>query len=224
MPIDLLPRAVRLALAWEVGGGDAVAPGLGAELLWAALPAPGDPQGLPPAVVRETDGDDADGAVVVRARTGTWALLPTVTRYGSRLEPGESVAWRVMDAGGPGVAVRPPSLAPGEARLALVSALHEATDTLTALDVAKERPELREAFLDLTGPPDPDVGELLVALDDRRAALLVQAARVLRIVELAREDDGAAVTAGQVAARSAALGPLGHAARSAVAVATLRRV
>ena len=52
----------------------------------------------------------------------------------------------------------------------------------------------------------------------------MQAARVLRIVELAREDDGAAVTAGQVAARSAALGPLGHAARSAVAVATLRRV
>lgn len=236
MLLDLLPRSVRLALLWESLDSDQVyrdfcdgdephrlhglelrtALGLlSPQALWAVLPGPGDVQGC-----RVPAALEAGEAVVVQVARDIRVLVPAVQHFGSELEPGTLVRWEEYD----GAATLSPSLTPGEVRLALVHALHEATETLTALDVSRERPDLREAFLDLRGPVGPAVEDVLATLPERSAALLVQALRVLRIVELARGDVGAAVTAGQTAARATALAPLERAGRTAVAVATFRRL
>lgn len=191
----------------------------GTGVAWAVLPVPGDP-GVPPSAA--APALPAGEAAVVRGTRDTVVLVPDVAAFGSALEPGWTVRWRPV-ALGPGAVVPPPADL-GEARLALVHALHDATDELTRLDVARERPELREALLDLSGPADDRTAELLESLPERPAAALLQALRVLRIVELAEEDPGAAVTAGQLGARSAALAALARAARVVVAAATVRRV
>lgn len=219
---------------------------LGATEVWAVLPAPSDPQGLtPPAAAPAaaageavllalgpgaSDAASAPGAPDAPAASGTpgtpgrptAVLVPERTAFGSAWEPGAMVRWRRYSG-----AVAPtgrPSIGPGEARLALVSALHAAIEELTRLDVVRERPELREELIDLSGPaPDPDA-EVLGTLPDRAAALLLQALRSLRIVELAARDEGGATTARQVEARSAALRALARHARDAVAVATYRRL
>jgi len=235
----LLPRSVALALLWsERNGprtgmllfGDDEPHTLGAlpllesladveaNAVWALVPVPGDPQGLPPGVAAAAA--DAGEAVVVQQPGGTTVLVPDVIPFGSELEPGVMVRWRRHDGAG----TRSPAASPGEARLALTESLATAVDELTALDVARERPELREAFLDLSGPPDRRTEALTYRLDDRRAELLVRALRVLEIVRLADEDDGAAVTAGEMTARNASLRELARAARAAVGVATAHAV
>ncbi|GMA31053.1 hypothetical protein [Litorihabitans aurantiacus] len=235
----LLPRAVTLALLWpELQGprtgmllfGDDEPHTLGAAPLlpatadwdvvatWGLVPAPGDPQGLPPGVAARAA--EAGEACVLQHRDGrTSVLVPDVMPFGSDLEPGVLVRWRSHDAAG----VRAPVGSPGEARLALHEAMTHAIDELTALDVARERPELREAFLDLTGTPDSRTQALTYALDDRRAELLVRAFRLLEIVRLASQDEGAAVTATTMGARGAVLLDLARAARTAVGVATAQR-
>lgn len=234
---SLLPRSLALSLLWSERTaphtatllfGDDEPHTLGATPLleaiadwdaravWAVLPAPGDPQGLPPAVAALAVL--AGEAVVVQRASGTTVLVPDVMPFGSELEPGTLVRWHGHD----GTGVRPPQFSPGEARLALHESLTEAISALTALDVAKERPELREAFLDLSGPPDGGTAALVHGLDDRRAELVVRAVRVLVITDLAAQDHGAAVTAGQMDARGAVLRDLERAARTAVAVATIR--
>lgn len=234
MPLPrTVPRSVALALLWSQrdAGADLIfgqdephtlgavplleaLADVRARAVWALLPAPGDPQGLPPGVA--AGAVLAGEAVVVAHDGGTDVLVPEVIPFGTELEPGTLVRWRRWDGAG----TRTPSASPGEARLALHQVLQDAVAELTSLDVAKERPELREAFLDLTGPPDRDTEALTLGLDARRAELLVRALRVLVIVELASQDDGAAVTAREMSARSAVLRDLERAARDAVAVAT----
>ncbi|PWD49545.1 hypothetical protein C8046_01260 [Serinibacter arcticus] len=241
MPADsrVLPRSVALALLWTELDAPHTATllfdddephtlgarplleacrELDARHVWPVLPAPGDPQGLPPGAAAHAVV--AGEAVVVEHPGGTTVLVPDVVPFGTELEPGVLVRWRAHDGAG----VRGPAVSPGEARLALHAALQEAIAELTALDVAKERPDLREAFLDLTGPPDRDTDALTHGLDDRRAELLLRAVRVLTITALAAQDDGAAVTAGQMNARSAVLRELERSARAAVAVASVQVV
>ena len=87
---------------------------------------------------------------------------------------------------------------------------------LADLDVARWRPEAADALMNLHHPPrlkpPPGTPERCVDLAGR--ALQAQA-----IVDLALEDDGGAVSATEVAARWAALQPLGAAARRGLVAA-----
>lgn len=183
----------------------------------ATLPAPGSPGGTPAAVLDQAL--DAGECLVVVARRGAWAAVPRVTRYGSALEPGAFVTWRAtaVEDARHHLAADLGTLA--DARDHLLHALRTATDTLAHLDLARERPDaaLRIARLD----SDVPAVRLPRLLDPRRLAVVVQAARLLAIVAIAQEDDGAAVTSWQSDQREAALRDVADAARRAMSAATL---
>ncbi len=174
----------------------------GATAAGAALPVPGDPVGLagpPPFNQAALEAEEAvllDGADV--------GLVPE--RVGS------SVTWRALPA-----VTRRPTLDPGEADRGLRAALPRAADDLAALDIARWRPEVADALLNLRREQHLDLPPHVAA---RSARMLVLGLRCLDIVALATQDDGGAATAGEADRRRAALEDLGHAARRAVVAAT----
>jgi hypothetical protein len=105
-----------------------------------------------------------------------------------------------------------------EAEHALRSAVREAAATLSALDIARHRPEVRKEIADTLAsrprPPWPagTPGRVLRVLEqaDEVAAILAAAAG-----EAPSVDTTAAVSASELAARAAALRPLAAAVRSA---------
>lgn len=236
-----IPRSLQLALTWEAVssgshialrdlqgddephllGGAPLVPAL-AELaphaVWCIVPAPADPQGLPPGIA--TTAIEAGEALVLLTSDGARVLIPQVQVFGSELEPGAFVRWRLLDASG----MVSPSSSPGESGLLLLQTMREAIDELTRLDVAQERPDLREAFLDLALPVPASLVDALEPLEERRRDLLLRALRLLAIVDLASQDHGAAVTLGQITSRTSVMRDLDRAARGAVAVGSYRRL
>jgi hypothetical protein len=104
----------------------------------------------------------------------------------------------------------------GEASRALRAELPAAADRLAALDVATWRPEVADELMNLRRLALP------VAPPGTPAACVELAARglqALSIVDLAREDDGGAVTAYEASQRWDALTGLERAARRAVVAA-----
>jgi len=100
-----------------------------------------------------------------------------------------------------------------EAEHALRGAVREAAATLSALDIARHRPEVRKEIAEtLAGRP-----ELLwpAGTPGRVLRVLEQADEVAAILTAAAGDSGAAVSSAEMAARSAALRPLAAAVRSA---------
>ncbi len=104
----------------------------------------------------------------------------------------------------------------GEADRGLRGAIVESAHRLAELDVARWRPEVADEVLALgraahvdapPGVPPPCV------------RLAVKAARCLDIVRLAKQDDGAAVSASEIGRRHQALDPLDRAARRALVAA-----
>jgi hypothetical protein len=173
---------------------------LGATAVGAAFPVDGDPVGLggPPAF--NTEALDAGEAVVVSG-TGL-GLVPRRT--------GAAVAWAVHPAA--------PRQLPdvGEADRALRAGLVESATALADLEVARWRPEVADRLMDLRHR-DP-----LVAPDGVPARCVELAARgkqAIDLVELALEDDGAAVSAAEAAQRRSALVPLDRAGRRALVAA-----
>ena len=236
-----IPRSLQLALTWEavtagssialrdlqgedephlLGGVPLVAAlaSLSPTALWCVTPAPADPQGLPPGIA--TAAIESGEAIVLLGAGGPHALVPQVQEFGSELEPGAFVRWRLIDATG----VLAPTASPGESGLHLLHTMREAIDELTRLDVAQERPDLREAFLDLALPASPSLAHALERVSERRRDLLLRALRLMAIVDLASQDDGAAVTLGQITARTGVMRDLDRAARQAVAVGSYRRL
>jgi hypothetical protein len=175
---------------------------LGATGAGAALPVPGDPVGLagPPAFNHAAL--EAEEAVLLEGTDH--GLVPE--RVGS------SVTWHVQPA-----TTRRPMIDPGEADRGLRAALPRAADELAALDVARWRPEVADALLNLRREQHLDLPPHVAA---RSARMLVLGLRCLDIVALATQDDGGAVTAGEAGLRRAALEDLGAAARRAVVAAT----
>ncbi|TDE90314.1 hypothetical protein EXU48_17760 [Occultella glacieicola] len=172
-----------------------------------ALVVSGPPAGLPVGV-------GSDGA----AATGSFVAVPFVTEFGSALEPGAMVAWRVF-----GGASRPPAVdSLGEARAGLAEALNVAIEALSRMDVARWREEAAEEISMLASSVVPPALEVRLppGQDARRTDLLVRAVRLTAIVELARTDDGAAVNAWQADQRSAALRHVAAAARRALTAAS----
>jgi len=176
---------------------------LGATALRLAAPAPGDPLGLPGPVPFNKAATAAGEAVLVRL-SHPLGLIPEVTPgppNGSRV-----LVWSVHRVNPTVVDV--PSLAEAERELA--ESIRTAAATLTALDVAKPRPEAAGSLAGVTGACG-----LAPGYPPRAHRLLAQAERILAMVTLAAADDGSALSAHVMAARAAELRSLARAARRA---------
>jgi hypothetical protein len=163
-----------------------------------ALPAPGDPVGLGGPPDLNAAALDAGEAAV----SAGLALVPR--RVGAALE------WTAYDA-------RPRQLSDvGECDRSLRLALQQAAGTLADLDVARWRPEVADALLNLRHRPElvPPPG-----VPGRCVELAGRSLQALGIVDLALEDDGAALGLSQAVARRHALAPLGAAARRGLVAA-----
>ncbi|GAA1923333.1 hypothetical protein [Nocardioides marmoribigeumensis] len=175
---------------------------LGAVSAGAALPVPGDPVGLAgPAGFNQAALEAEEAVLLEGAGLG---LVPE--RVGS------SVTWRALPA-----TTRRQTIDPGDADRELRAALPRAADRLAALDVARWRPEVADALLNLRREQHLDLPPHVAA---RAARMLVLGLRCLDIVALASQDDGGSVTAAEAGQRRAALDDLASAARRAVVAAT----
>jgi hypothetical protein len=190
---------------------------LGVTGLRLALPAPGDPLGLPgPPAFNDAALEAAEAVVTIGLTGRQLGLVPEGLVYGPDGDQAVRVVWRVYEA-----ADRPPAgpfLA--EADRELATALTAATAELTRLDVAG------------TGNRAPAVGAVLRAQSagasesplapgypPRAVRVVEQARRVATIVELASRDHGAAVNAYEMSARAGTLAPLERACRRALVAA-----
>jgi hypothetical protein len=178
------------------------------------LPEAGDPTGLP--------GPVSFASVAILARAAVVSVAsPEVPAYAlvascaTTEVSGDVVRWDVV-----GVQFAPapaglPTLA--EADRALREAMTASTQELAALDVARGRDDLARrlhrldrSLRDIDLPP---------SLPARAQRLVATASRLLGVLDLAAESDGAAVTASEVLRRAAALRPLRTAARYALCAA-----
>lgn len=166
------------------------------------LPVPGDVRGAGP--VRGAFGTDA-------LRAGQAVLLPDADLGVVPVRIADGILrWTVhrVAAGRPMEYV---GLA--EAEHALRGAVREAAATLSALDIARHRPEVRKEIADtLANRP-----QLLwpAGTPGRVLRVLEQADEVATILAAAAGEESAAVSATELAARAAALRPLATGVRSA---------
>lgn len=165
------------------------------------LPVPGDLLGLagPP----DFNGEVLDAGEGVVLEGSGLGLVPHVV--------GAAVQWVCHPAH---TSMQVPD--PGEADAGLRRALLGTSDALADLDVARWRPEVADALMELRHRVDLAVPAQMSPRAVRLAAL---AGRCRSIVELALEDDGGSVTAREADARRDALLPLDHAARRGLVAA-----
>lgn len=189
--IDDVLDAVPVDVAWlaDVRRSGATAVGL-------ALPAEGDPVGLggPPAFTAAAL--EAGQALVGDGGVG-W--VP---------HEHEGLVWWTEH---PADRRQVPDL--GEADRGLRAAVLESANALADLDVARWRPEVADEVLDLARPM---LWEGPPGVPAPCVSLAIRGGRCLTIAALSLQDDGAAVSATEIALRRAALLPLERAARRAV--------
>jgi len=170
------------------------------------LPVPGDPAGLPgPREFNLAALSAGEAALTVDG--SPLGFVPTPSTVDGLSE----VVWQaypVTAVWGHGL----PSLS--EAERGLHETLREATDVLLRLDVARWRPEVADALRDLRDGAGAE-DALPPGYPPRARRVLVLARRVGAITELAVADHGAAVSAGEMAVRTATLRPLAEASRRA---------
>jgi hypothetical protein len=186
----------------------------GVAALRVVLPEPGDALGLPGPPGFNSDAVARGECVITVAAPGspTWALLPTAAAS----EGGDVVRWDVVEVNPSAHPHGLPTLS--EAERALADAVREATERLVQLDLARGREELADRLRRV----ERDVSrlELPAGLSPRAQRAVVQAARLLGILDVASATDGAAVTAGEAVARAETLRPLRAAARHALCAAS----
>ncbi|WP_370248563.1 hypothetical protein [Nocardioides sp.] len=172
----------------------------GAEGCGLALPVEGHLVGLggPPAF---NDAALEVGEAVVVVGTGV-GLTPA--------QVGPVVEWSLH----PAARRQVPDL--GDADRDLRSTLLGTAETLARLDVARWRPEVADALMNLRhrAPLHPPAG-----VPPRAVALAERALQALAITELALEDDGGAVSAMEAQRRREALLPLARAGRAGLVAA-----
>jgi hypothetical protein len=177
---------------------------LGADAVAASFPAPGDPVGLRGPAELTAAAIEAGEVALILGAAGTdgTALVPGAV--------GRAVEWT------PYAAARRPPPDLGDADRLLRAAVLAVTDELAALDVARWRPEIANELIHLrTGVPlHPPAG-----VPQRCVDLAGRALHLWRVVELAEEDDGAAISAVEIERRRQAMKPLGHAVRLALTAA-----
>ena len=172
----------------------------GADHLGAAFPAEGDPVGL------GGPSDFNQRALEV----GEAVLAPGAAQGLTPMDTSGGWIWRAEPA------LRRQLVDVGEADRGLRAALLEAAASLADLDVARWRPEVADALMNLRHGPH------LVApagTPVRCVELAARAWQAMEICELALEDDGGAVTAAEAMSRQAALLPLDRAGRRALTAA-----
>ncbi|MGQ7295996.1 hypothetical protein [Quadrisphaera sp. KR29] len=193
----------------------------GASGLRVALPAPGDPSGLPGPAGFTAEAVEAGEAVLVEGElllahgVGRVGLVPEVTWFGSAWEPGAEVTWVLSPTWSPRA---PDGTTLADADRSLRAGLAEATRVLAGLDVARWREDAAER---ITAVREGALAtaELPPGCPDRAVRVVASAARVRAIVELASEDDGAAVSSSEALARARSLREVDGVARRALAVA-----
>ncbi|MFF1816433.1 hypothetical protein ACFVWG_04010 [Kribbella sp. NPDC058245] len=175
----------------------------GAKQAHLALPVPGDPIGLagPPAF-NEVALESGEAVVFTGPELG---LVPAYV--------GPAVQWTALPATSP----LPADF--GEADRALRLALIDAADSLAAMDVARWKPEVADALIDIrrigTGRDD----DLAPGYPSRAVKSAATARRLLAIADAALEDDGSAITTTDADARRRTLQSLATAARRALVAA-----
>jgi hypothetical protein len=184
---------------WGLEQLPAAAAGLGNPAARLALPAAGDPVGLagPPAF--NADAVEAGEALVVAGTSGSVGLIPVLDA--------RTVLWTATPAGTPTL------LDPQEEGRRLRQVLLHATNELVRLDVASWSPEIPDLLLNLQHRPGLAVPPRTTAeaLDTLERGVLCQ-----EIVDIARQDEGGAISVHEVAARARCLTDLGVAARRAI--------
>jgi hypothetical protein len=187
------------------------------------LPAPGDPLGLPGPPDFNALALEAGECVLTEPVTDGWAaeleshggLVPEVTVFGSQWEPGAMVSWSLHPVRPMRVTV---TAGLAEAERELRQALATATEALTRLDVARWRDDAADRVAAVRDGGLPR-SALPPSAPARSVQVLVTAARVRAIVELAAEDDGAAVTGYEAQQRAQTLRELAAVSRRAMAAA-----
>lgn len=173
---------------------------LGVTGLRLVLPAPGDATGLPgPVAFTEAAVDRAEAVLTVGGPP--LGLLPE-TR-------GTWSVHHVDDDRRTPMSLR-------DAARALTTATREATELLVRMEVARWEPAAAEVLATRSRSVRP---ELPPSADHQAHTVLHQALRLSTIVELAQAGDGAAVSAGEMAARSRVLRELDTAVRRALEAA-----
>ena len=200
--------------------------GAGAQGLRVALPAPGDPAGLPGPAAFNTEALDAGEAVLVEGElllphgVGRLGLVPQVTEFGSAWEPGASVTWLVAPVLAPPA---PDGTSLADAERSLRSALAEAVRALADLDVARWREDAADRIARVR---DGGVDHRLLppGTAPRAVRVIGTAARVRGIVELATLDDGGSVSGWEASRRGDLLRGIDATARRALAAAASPQV
>jgi hypothetical protein len=205
-----------VGLGTDVGGDAAVSLPLaladlrrqGAARAWVLWPVAGDVAGLPGTAEVKRFVLAAGQAVLVEpvgardAAGGTGAVVLVPSRVGD-----SSVLWNVLHGDNARVA----ATALADADQALKAALREATEALEELDVARtpaDQADLVATLRERSLPLDlPD------GFPSRARALIDTTQRLSALLEVARSDDGAAVSRSEAALRGAALSDLARAVR-----------
>lgn len=173
---------------------------LGVTGLRLVLPVPGDATGLP-------GPPDFNERAVVR---GEAVVTVGATRLGLLCETRGTWSTHVVADGGP------VPLPLEDAARDLSRVMREATELLVRLDLTRWEPAAAEVLAERSRAVRP---ELPMSADHQAQTVLLQALRVGRIVDLARNGDGAAVTSAEMTARTEVLRDLDRAARRAVEAA-----
>jgi hypothetical protein len=184
---------------WGIEQLPAAAAALGNPAARLALPAAGDPVGLAGPPGFNTDAVEAGEALVIAGTAGAVGLVPGLDA--------RTVLWTATAAGAPLL------LDPQEEGRHLRQVLLHATAELARLDVAIWSPEIPDLLMNLKHRPGLVVPPRTTpeALDTLERGLLCR-----EIVDLARQDDGGAISAHEVAARARCLTDLDVAARRAI--------
>jgi hypothetical protein len=170
----------------------------GADHAGLALPVEGDLLGLGGPRALNDPAVDAGEATVLPGL----GLVPSVT--------GSGVTWSVT----PADRRQLPDV--GEADRALRAALVETANELAALDVARWRPDVADALMDLHHRPHVAAP---AGTPPRCVELAARGLQAWAIVDLALEDDGGALSAYEIERRRGALRPLERSARRALVAA-----
>ncbi|NEY35864.1 hypothetical protein GTU99_27520 [Streptomyces sp. PRKS01-65] len=184
---------------------------LGTTGMRVALPAPGHPLGLSGPPEFNARALEAEEAVVCHG--AALGLVPQVYEAGPEGDVHVEVVWHCLP-----VREAPPADVPslGEAERELAEALREATEVLTRLDVAGSGPVAQAAIEAYRARAEAGREVLAPGYPPRAVRVLELAQRVGALVSLAYgSGHGGAVSASEMAARSAALRPVERTARRA---------
>lgn len=185
----------------------------------AVLPVAGDLSGLAGPGRLNTSALDAGEVLLFSSAAGDFGAVPEVVRFGSHIEPGHIVTWRIYESKPWQQRFLGTIGSWRDAQREFNTELDESIKRLMILDILGWEKEIRieiDALRGRVNLPDP----LPNALDPQRAQLLASAWRISTIADLGQSDTGGAVSSWEADRRTEALGAIETTARRAVIAAT----